>query len=193
MHTPLIHPGRVSKVLIWFIQTMITRMWVGWETRLSRCRQSERGNGNGRTPSGRRTEWNVCHVVFITLTPSLPAWWPFFGTVVACPRGLFPSISLATLHTSAKLFWEIPLTGLFSHCAGMKEFLPRSPLPCHPQHQTFFVSAPPVHAVMLPAHTELPPNVQLMLVKRNAWGTESECRVWNNCACSIHIKIHFAI
>lgn len=163
-----------SKVLIWFIQTMITRMWAGWGTRLSCCRQSERGNGGGRTPSRRRTEWNVCYIVFITLTPSPPAWWPFFGMVVARPRGLFPSISLACSPHTSQVILGNPSDRTFFQCLGMKEFVPRSPLPCcHHHHQPFFVSAPPVHAVMLPARTELPPNVRLLLVK-----TSMTARKW---------------
>lgn len=131
VHTRLIDPGRDFKVLIWLIQTMITRMWAGEGTRLSCCRQSVRGNINGMMASWRRAEWNVCHVVFITLTPSLSAWRPFFGMVLARPCGPYP------IHLSCSSIWVIlgnPTDWALSHCDGMKEFpsLNAPPLPTPP-------------------------------------------------------------
>lgn len=148
-------------------------------TRLSCCRQSEHRNGKGKMASRRRTEWNVCHVVFITLTLSLPAWWPFFGMVVAHPRGLFPSISFAALDAPAKLFWEIPLTGLFSNVPGWKSFCLARPSPATP---TTNASSFLPHLFTLSCCL---PSQSLHLMSnycswRNTWRAGSEGRVWND-------------
>lgn len=183
VHAPRMHPGPASEVLIWFIQTMTSRMWTGRRTRLSFCRQSDRGNGGGRRPSGRRTEWNVCHVVFITLTPPLPALWPFFGTAAARPvTPSHPSLFCRSPSYFGKSHWQdfFPLCRDERVSATNPTSTTTNPF-SYPPHLFTLSCCLPLQSLQLTSS---------YCWERNAWGAAGDCRVWNDWASGILRVVH---
>lgn len=115
---------------------MITRMWAGQGTGFSCCRQSERGNGTGRTPSGRRTVERLARSVH-NLDAISAALVTFLWHGGCSPLWPLPIHLSRRSPLTSQVILGNPSDRTFSHCAGMKELLPRSPLPCRHHHQPF--------------------------------------------------------